>query len=115
MEAGQMNDKQTIRLQRWWMAQIRAITLKVMKDEQKRLDRIKRKNMAILGDLDIEKKSDIDDLYAYGVITDRKREKLLDLFEQAENPDELYQAKINLLQELYDDAHRVMLDLGQEV
>ena len=110
-----MNDKQAIRLQRWWMAQIRTITSKVMKDEQKRLDRIKRKNMAILGDLDIEKKSDIDDLYAYGAITDWKREKLLDMFEQAETPDEMYQAKINLLQELYDDAHRVMLDLGQEV
>ena len=110
-----MTDVQKIKLQRWWMEQLREITRKTMEAEDKRQKKARAKAVKDLADYNIERREDIDDLYGYGVITDRKRDKLLDLFDQIENPDELYQAKIDLLQELYAEAHRVMLDLGQEV
>lgn len=110
-----MTDNQKIKLQRWWMEQIRTITRKTMDAENKRQEKAKAKAANDLADFSITRREDIDDLYGYGVITEKKRDRLIDLFEQVENHDELYQAKIDLLQELYNDAHRTMLDLGQEV
>ena len=110
-----MTDVQKIKLQRWWMEQLREITRKTMAAEEKRQKKAEAKAAAIIGDLGIERREDIDELYGYGTITASQRDKLIDLFEKKEEPGELYQAKIDLLQELYGEAHRVMLDLGQEV
>jgi hypothetical protein len=110
-----MTDVQKVKLQRWWMEQLREITRKTMQAEDKRQQKAREKATKELADLSIERREDIDDLYGYGVITDRKREKLIELFDGMVNHDELYQAKIDLLQEFYSEAHRVMLDLGQEV
>ena len=110
-----MTDAQKIKLQRWWMEQLREITRKTMQAEDKRQQKARVKAVKDLADLSIERREDIDDLYGYGVITDRKRDKLLDLFDQIENPEELYQAKIDLLQDAYSEAQKILRDLGQEV
>ena len=110
-----MTDKQKIQVQRWWMDQLRDITRKVMAQEEKRIARVKKKNADMIGDLGIERREDIDDLYGYGAITEKKRDKLIDIWEQGQNPDELYQAKIDLLQDAYTEAKHIMQDLGQEV
>jgi hypothetical protein len=110
-----MTDVQKIQLQRWWMEQLREITRKEMKNEEKRQERQKKKAAKMMGDLEIEKRGDIDDLYGLRVITDRQREKLIDAFEGAQGTDEVYEAKIELLQEAYETARQVMRDLGQEV
>lgn len=110
-----MTDAQKIQLQRWWMEQLRVITRKVMENESKRQEKEKKKAAKMIGDLEIEKREDIDDLYGYGVITEKQRERLIDAFEKSQEPDEMYEAKIELLQEAYTEAQRIMRDLGQEV
>lgn len=110
-----MTDKEKIKVQRWWMEQLRAMTRKIMADEEKRQEKVRKKTAEAFGDLAIERREDIDDLYGYGVITDRQREKLINMFEKENEPDEIYKAKIDLLQDAYEEAHRVMLNLGQEV
>lgn len=110
-----MTDVHKVKLQRWWMEQLRGITRKTMQAEDKRQQKARAKAVKDLADLNIERREDIDDLYGYGVITDRKRDKLLDLFDQIENPDELYQAKIDLLQDAYSEAQKILRDIGQEV
>lgn len=110
-----MTDVQRIKLQRWWMETLREITRKEMQREEKRQEKARKKGEAMFGDLDIERREDIDELYGYGVITARQREKLIDLFEKGQEPDEMYQAKIDLLQDAYTDAQMIMRDLGQEV
>ena len=97
------------------MEQLREITRKTMQAEDSRQKKARAKAIKELADYSIERRGDIDDLYGYGVITDRKRDKLYDLFDQIENPDELYQAKIDLLQDAYTEAQQVMRDLGQEI
>ena len=110
-----MTDAQKIKLQRWWMEQLRAITRKTMQAEDKRQQKARAKAVKELANFSIERREDIDDLYGYGVITDRKREKLIELFDGMVNHDELYQAKMDLLQDAYAEAQQVMRDLGQEV
>jgi hypothetical protein len=110
-----MTDVQKVKLQRWWMEQLREITRKTMEAEDKRQVKARAAAVAVLGSLAIERREDIDELYGYGEITEKKRDKLYDIFDQAEDHDELYQAKIDLLQDAYAEAHQVMRDLGQEV
>lgn len=103
-----MKRKQVITLQTWWMGELKALTQKVLKEEEKRQARIRKKNEQILGSFDIERREDIDDLYAYGTITDKKREKLIDLWEQQQAPDEMHQAKIDMLQEMFQQAKEII-------
>lgn len=110
-----MTEKQEIKLQRWWMEQIREITRKVMADEERRVARSKAKAAKELADFCIERRKDIDDLYGYGTITEKKRDKLIDLFDQVETAGELYQEKLDLLQDCYTEAQNVLRDMGQEV
>ena len=110
-----MTDVQKIQLQRWWQEELRALTRKVMAQEEKRQEKIKKKNLSVFGDLAIERAEDIDDLYGYGAISEKKRDKLLDLWEKGQQPDEMYQAKIDLLQGAYSESIQIMRDLGQEV
>ena len=110
-----MTDVQKVKLQRWWMEQLREITRKTMHAEDKRQQKARAKAVKELANFSIERREDIDDLYGYGVITDRKRDKLIELFDGMVNHDELYQAKIDLLQDVYAEAQQVMRDLGQEV
>ena len=110
-----MTDVQKIQLQRWWMVQLQDITRKVMIHEDKRRKKARSKAAQKLADFEIECREDIDDLYGFGAITSKERDKLIDLFENMEKPDEMYQAKIDLLQDCYAEAQAIMRDLGQEV
>lgn len=103
-----MNDRQVIALQKWWLGELKALTKKVLAQEEKRQERIRNKNEQMLGDFGIERREDIDDLYAYGTITERKREKLIELWEQKQTPDEMYEAKIDLLQDMYQTAKEII-------
>lgn len=107
-----MDDKTKIRLQEWWLEQIKNLTQRVMNQEDKRIEKIKAKNAALLGDLSIERREDIDDLYGYGVITEKKRDKLIDLWEEMDGAtNALYDAKIELLQDAYREAKEILSGL----
>lgn len=108
-----MTDAQKIKLHGWWMEELRAITRKVMAQETKRQEKEKAKVMRMFGDLAIERREDIDELYSYGAISSRKRDRLMDLWEQGESIDWMYQAKIDLLQDAYMDAQRTIKDLQE--
>ena len=110
-----MNNEQKVKLHKWWLDIIRDITDKVVAQEEKRQERSRKKNAAMFGDLEINRREDIDDLYGYGVISESKRDKLVDLWEKGEQTDDLYEAKLNLLQEEYAEAKRILQELGQVV
>ena len=103
-----MTNREIVTLQAWWMGQLQSLTQKVIADEEKRQEKAKKNNMKMFGDLSIEKREDIDDLYGYGVITEKKRDKLIDLWESGNGHGGLYDEKINLLTELYQEAKQVM-------
>lgn len=105
-----MTDRDLIALHSWWMGEISTLTKKLMEQEEKRQQKAKANALKMFGDLSIERREDIDDLYGYGVITDKKREKLIDMWEQAERPAELYQAKLALLQDAYREAKQIVGD-----
>ena len=107
-----MNSKQeTIALQTWWLGEVKKITAKVIKEEDGRQERAKQKSEDLLADYRSE--GEILDAYGMGCITERQKDKLLDLWEkreQAAEPGSLYQRKIALLTELYEDAKRIIKD-----
>ena len=109
-----MTDVEKIKLQKWWQEELRALTRKVMAEEEKRQEKARKKAVAMFGDLGIERREDIDDLYAYGTITDRKRDKLIDLWEQGQTSDWFYTEKINLLQDAYTESLTITKELGQD-
>ena len=102
-----MLDKDIVRLQKWWMEQIKALTQKVINEENKRQESVKRKAEKMLGEY--RTYNDIQDAYGCGVITARKRDKLMDLLEQVTVEDDtLYRMKLDLLQECYQVAKRAV-------
>lgn len=109
-----MTDVEKIRLQKWWQEELRALTCKVMAQEEKRQEKAKKKAVSVFGDLAIERREDIDDLYGYGVITEKKRDKLIDLWEQGQQHDWLYNEKINLLQDTYTESMNIVRDLQKD-
>ena len=109
-----MTDVQKIQLQRWWQEELRALTRKVMAQEEKRQQKTKSKAEAALAEYC--SRDDILDAYGCDMITEKQKDKLLDLWDQVnEGGNEMYRAKIDLLQEFYSDSIQVMRDLGQEV
>jgi hypothetical protein len=109
-----MTNIEKIRLQKWWQEQLRELTRKVMAQEEKRQQTAKKKALAMFGDLAIERREDIDDLYGYGTITEKKRDKLIDLWNQGEQNDLFYDEKIKLLQDAYADSIQTVHDLQKE-
>ena len=106
-----MTNIEKIKLQIWWQAELRELTRKVIAQEEKRQEKARKKAASLFGDLAIERREDIDDLYAYGAITDKKREKLIDLWEQGQQQDGLYQGKIDLLQDAFTESQNIVRDL----
>ena len=107
-----MNSKQeTIALQTWWLGEVKKITAKVIKEEDGRQERAKQKSEDLLADYRSE--GEILDAYGMGCITERQKDKLLDLWEKREQAAEhgsIYQRNIALLTELYEDAKRIIKD-----
>ena len=110
-----MTDVEKIRLQKWWQEELRTLTRKVMAEEEKRQEKAKKKALSMFGDLAIERREDIDDLYGYGAITEKKREKLIDLWEQGQKHDGFYDEKIRFLQDAYADSIQTVQDLQKEL
>ena len=109
-----MTDVQKIQLQRWWQEELRALTRKVMAQEEKRQQKAKTKAEAALADYC--SRDDIIDAYGMDMITKKQKDKLLDLWDQVnDGGDDMYRAKIDMLQEFYTDSIQIMRDLGQEV
>ena len=106
--------QEVIALQTWWMGEIKAITKKVMAQEEKRQDRNRQKTDELLADY--QSKDEILDAYGFGCITERQKDKLMDLWDQREEktrPDSLSERKLKLLSELYEDAKKVIRDEEQ--
>lgn len=100
----------SIRLQEWWMDELRALTKKLIEQEEKRQAREKKNAEKKLGDY--RTYTDIQEAYGVGVISARKRDQLYDLLEKSE-PDtsELFEMKKNLLSEAYQTAKEVKASL----
>ena len=104
-----LNDKEVVNLQKWWMGEISKITQRLMNEEEKRQEKIKKKNQALMGEYQTER--DIMDAYGCGVISDSKKNRLLDLLEgQTQNPDKMYTEKIELLKEVYQQAKSIVAE-----
>ena len=100
-----------IALQSWWMSELRTLTEKVTAAEEKRQAKSNKRTDELLADY--RSADEIRDAYGYGAITEKKMEKLMDLWEQREStrePSTLYQMKIALLSELYQTAKRILMD-----
>ena len=109
-----MSDKEKIKLQKWWMEQLRDLTRKVMREEEKRQAKATAKASAMLSEY--SSRNDIIEAYGYGIITEKQMDKVLDMWDKAnEGNSEMYEGKIALLQEAYEEAQRIMQELGQEV
>ena len=106
-----MTNGEKIVLQQWWQGEIRELTRKVMAQEEKRQEKAKKKAASLLGSYSIERREDIDDLYGYGVITESKRDKMIDLWEKGQQPDEFYRRKIDFLQDVYTESVHVVVEL----
>ena len=109
-----MTDVEKIKLQKWWQGELRELTRKVMDQEEKRQAKAVKKTAAMFGDLCIERRDDIDDLYAYGTISEKKRDKLVDLWEQGEQHDWFYEEKVRLLQDAYSESLEIVRDLERK-
>ena len=93
-------------LQSWWMAKLRDLIEKVKKEEEKRQERAKRGVEKQLGEY--KTFADVQDAYGCGVISEKKRDRLYDLLEKQNiEPDRMYEAKMNLLTELYQTAKQI--------
>lgn len=87
--------------------QRKALTAKVMREEEKRQERKRTKAEKALG----EYKSyyEIQEAYGCGVITARQFDRLTELLEESQpEEDELYRAKIELLQEEYQEQKAIL-------
>ena len=101
-----MKYQDVMMLQSWWMARLRELTEKVNQEEEKRQAKVRRGVERQLGEY--KTFADVQDAYGCGVISEKKRDRLYDLLEkQNVEPDWLYEAKINLLTELYQTAKRI--------
>ena len=97
----------------WWIDQIREITAKVVKEEEKRQEKVRAKNLKKLGDY--RTYSDIQDAYGVGVITEKEFDRLAELLEKSDpEPDTLYREKMNLLQELYQEQKKIIAETRKD-
>ena len=102
-----MTDGECIRLHEWWMKEIKDITKKVMQAEEKRQAQVRARAQKTLGEYQTE--ADIQDAYAYGLITSAKRDRLMNLLEQTtvETSAE-YEAKLTLLREEWETSKQLV-------
>ena len=104
-----MNSKTIVTVQNWWMKELQQLTKKVMLEEEKRQNKVLKKYNDALADY--ASTDQILDAYGFGCITERKKDKLLDLWEQREQAmyhDEVYQMKLDLLSELYQVSKNIV-------
>lgn len=100
-----------LQMREWWVAELQAITKRVIAEEEKRQARERRKAERMMGEYEGWTQSDLMDAYGCGVISENKYNKLIHLLEGYEpQPGALYEAKLELLQELYDEQKKILDD-----
>ena len=106
-----MEENDVIALQKWWMGELKALTRKLVSQEEKRQERAAKKAEAMMGEY--KTITDIQDAYGMGMISEKKHDRLLDLLEdqnRARKSGKMYQMKIDLLEELYEIAKQIVID-----
>lgn len=99
-------DEARLEMRAWWIGKIQKITKEVIEEEEKRQEKVKRQYMKKLGDY--QTYTDIQEAYGVGVITEKQFDRLVDLLEKRNpEPSILYKAKINLLQEIYQEQKQI--------
>ena len=82
---------------------------RVIAEEEKRQERVRKAAEKKMGDY--QTYADLQDAYGCGVITERQFDRLVALLEQKKPyPGALYQAKLELLQELYTEQKKILDD-----
>jgi len=110
-----MSSQEVIDLQKWWLGELQIITKKLMDQEEKRQAKSNAKRDKALEDY--RNKDDILDAYGLGCITERQKDRLMDLWDQREQaamPDKVYQNRIGLVQEYYQLAKDIIRNNGGE-
>lgn len=96
-----------ILMREWWIREIQALTAKVMREEEKRQERKRTKAEKLLGEY--QTFQDAQDAYGCRVITEKQFDRITDLLEQIRPVEsDLYRAKIELLQELYQEQKTIL-------
>ena len=108
-----MTGNETVKLHKWWMSELQKITQKVVEQEEKRKVKEEKKYKELLADY--ESREQIIDAYGYGCITEKQLNKLLDIWDKVkENSNSQYQAKIDLLQDFYEESKEIVRRLEKE-
>lgn len=98
-----------IQMRKWWIDELRAITARVQREEEKRQARERTKAEKLLGEY--QTFQDAQDAYGCGVITEKQFDRITDLLERIRPVEsDLYRAKIELLQELYQEQKKLLED-----
>ena len=100
-----------IAVQKWWMGELQTLTEKVLKEEAKRQAKQREQAEKSLGDL--RTYNDVQEAYGVGVISEKKRDRLMDQIEKLEQaswPNRQYEMKLDLLRELYATAKKIVED-----
>ena len=101
-----MRTEINLQMRAWWIAKVTQILAEVKADEEKRQEKVKRQNLKKLGDY--KTYNDIQEAYGVGVITEKQFDRLADLLEKSDpHPDELYNAKVDLLEEIYLEQKKI--------
>ena len=104
-----MKTETNLAMRAWWMGQIQRLIEEVTAQEQKRQDKIRRQNLKKLGDY--KTYNDIQEAYGVGVITEKQFDRLVDILENSNpEPDDLYRAKLDLLQEIYQEQKKIYME-----
>lgn len=104
-----MTREEEIRLREWWMEQLKAITKKLMDKETRREEYERAKAQKALGEYQTE--ADIQEAYAYGMISDAKRDRLLDLLEKGATKaqeDKDYRIRMDFLMQDYKNQKEIL-------
>lgn len=96
-----------IEMRRWWIQELKTLTARVMREEEKRQERERKKAEKRLGEY--RTYNDLQDAYGCGVITERQFDRLAALLEKSKPTEsDLYRAKIDLLNELYQEQKEIL-------
>ena len=105
-----MKTETELALRRWWIAELQAITKKVIAEEEKRQARLIRKKEKQMGEYAGWTYNDFHDAYGCGSITEKQFDKFTDILEGMKpEPDDLYREKIALLEELYQEQKEILI------
>jgi len=111
-----LSKQELIDLQKWWLGELSQITRKLMEQEEKRQNKSNAKRERALEDF--RKREDILDAYGFGCITEKQKDRLMDLWDEREKqsiPDKVYQDRIGLVSEFYELAKDIIRNNGGEV